>query len=95
MSWQIDLVEIDLVVLEELAGFAGPLLKKLLATNFKPLTAAGRWVELPSLSRNQFGPWAERFRVSFLVSGLVHPGGQVRIRGLLFDNLVSDLQFFC
>ncbi len=35
------------------------------------------------------------FLLRFLFFGLVHQRGRARIRGLLFDNLVSDLQFFC
>jgi len=42
-----------------------------------------------------FWPSGRKFPGEFFVSGLVRQGGQVRIRGLLFDNLVSDLQFFC
>jgi hypothetical protein len=40
-------------------------------------------------------PSGQKIPIEFFISGLVLEKVLARIRGLLFDNLVSDLQFFC
>jgi hypothetical protein len=66
----------------------------ILAGNFKPLTAVIRWVELRPAQLGFVRPSGRRISGEFFVSGLVCLGKQVRIRGLLFDNLVSEPPIF-